>query len=145
MRSSYLEENSGVSNFKLKYEEVAAARTLTELDSGKVFGINQASAYEITLPLAASAGAGARALFAEGRDIWLSAALPSHRRAATDQKRVARAVRSRRHHPVADCHHCTGESRDRQAERVGADAVPEAAGGRLGRYGLEGHGQGNVR
>ena len=63
MRSSYLEENSGVSNFKLKYEEVAAARTLTELDSGKVFGINQASAYEITLPLAASAGAGWNAKF----------------------------------------------------------------------------------
>lgn len=63
MRSSYLEENSGVSNFKLKYEVIAAARTLTELDSGKVFGINQASAYEITLPLAATAGAGWNAKF----------------------------------------------------------------------------------
>ena len=57
-RASYLEQNSGVSDFKLKYEEIAAARTLTAADSGKVFGVNQASAYEITLPLAASAGAG---------------------------------------------------------------------------------------
>ena len=57
-RSSYLEVNSGVSDFKLKYEEISAARTLTAADSGKVFGVNQASAYEITLPLAASAGAG---------------------------------------------------------------------------------------
>ena len=57
-RASYLEQNSGVSDFKLKYEEIAAARTLTAADSGKVFGVNQASAYEITLPLAATAGAG---------------------------------------------------------------------------------------
>ena len=57
-KSAYLEVNSGVSNFKQKYEEIAAARTLTAADSGKVFGVNQASAYEITLPLAASAGAG---------------------------------------------------------------------------------------
>ena len=58
-KSAYLEVNSGVSNLKLKYEEIVAARTLTAADSGKVFGINQASgAYEITLPLAASAGAG---------------------------------------------------------------------------------------
>jgi hypothetical protein len=57
-RASYLEQNSGVSDMKLKYEEIAAARTLTAADSGKVFGVNQASAYEITLPLAASAGAG---------------------------------------------------------------------------------------
>jgi len=58
-KSAYLEVNSGVSNLKLKYEEIVAARTLTAADSGKVFGINQSSgAYEITLPLAASAGAG---------------------------------------------------------------------------------------
>ena len=57
-KSAYLEVNSGVSNLILKYEEIAAARTLTAADSGKVFGVNQASAYEITLPLAASAGAG---------------------------------------------------------------------------------------
>ena len=57
-KSAYLEVNSGVSNLKLKYEEIAAARTLTAADSGKVFGVNQASAYEITLPLAATAGAG---------------------------------------------------------------------------------------
>ena len=57
-RASYLEVNSGASNFKQKYEEISAARTLTAADSGKVFGVNQASAYEITLPLAASAGAG---------------------------------------------------------------------------------------
>ena len=57
-RAAYLEQNSGVSDMKLKYEQIAAARTLTAADSGKVFGVNQASAYEITLPLAASAGAG---------------------------------------------------------------------------------------
>ena len=62
-RASYLEVNSGVSNFKEKYEEISAARTLTAADSGKVFGINQASAYEITLPLAASAGPGWNAKF----------------------------------------------------------------------------------
>ena len=62
-RASYLEQNSGVSDMKLKYEEIAAARTLTAADSGKVFGVNQASAYEITLPLAASAGAGWNAKF----------------------------------------------------------------------------------
>jgi hypothetical protein len=62
-RASYLEQNSGVSDFKLKYEEIAAARTLTAADSGKVFGVNQASAFEITLPLAASAGAGWNAKF----------------------------------------------------------------------------------
>jgi len=62
-RNSYLEVNSGVSDFKLKYEEISAARTLTAADSGKVFGVNQASAYEITLPLAASAGAGWNAKF----------------------------------------------------------------------------------
>ncbi len=62
-RASYLEQNSGVSDFKLKYEEIAAARTLTAADSGKVFGVNQASAYEITLPLAATAGAGWNAKF----------------------------------------------------------------------------------
>ena len=57
-RAAYLEQNSGVSDMKLKYEQIAAARTLTAADSGKVFGVNQASAYEITLPLAATAGAG---------------------------------------------------------------------------------------
>ena len=57
-KSAYLEVNSGVSDFKQKYEEIAAARTLTAADSGKVFGVTQASAQEITLPLAASAGAG---------------------------------------------------------------------------------------
>ena len=62
-RNAYLEQNSGVSDFKLKYEEIAAAKTLTAADSGKVFGINQASAYEITLPLAATAGAGWNAKF----------------------------------------------------------------------------------
>ena len=62
-RASYLEVNSGVSDFKLKYEEIAAARTLTAADSGKVFGVNQASDYEITLPLAATAGAGWNAKF----------------------------------------------------------------------------------
>ena len=58
MRSSYLEQNSGSSDLKLKYEQISAARTLVAADSGKVFGINQASAYEITLPLAATAGIG---------------------------------------------------------------------------------------
>ena len=56
-KSAYLEVNSGVSNLK-KIRRNCAARTLTAADSGKVFGVNQASAYEITLPLAASAGAG---------------------------------------------------------------------------------------
>jgi hypothetical protein len=59
MRSAYLEQNSGVSDIANKYEVITVARTLTAADSGKVFGIDQDSgAYEITLPLAATAGAG---------------------------------------------------------------------------------------
>ena len=59
MRADYLNENSGVSDLANKYEVITVARTLTAADSGKVFGIDQDSgAYEITLPLAATAGAG---------------------------------------------------------------------------------------
>jgi len=59
MRSAYLEQNSGVSDIANKYEVITVARTLTAADSGKVFGVDQDSgAYEITLPLAATAGAG---------------------------------------------------------------------------------------
>ena len=57
MRSDILNDNSGVSNVNKKFEIIASARTLTADDSGKVFGIDQDSgAYEITLPLAATAG-----------------------------------------------------------------------------------------
>ena len=59
MRSAYLEQNSGVSDIANKYEVITVARTLTAADSGKVFGVDQDSgAYEITLPLAATVGAG---------------------------------------------------------------------------------------
>tara|TARA_Y100000401_G_scaffold113011_1_gene113163 strand:- start:415 stop:843 length:429 start_codon:yes stop_codon:yes gene_type:complete len=58
MLTDYLNENSGVSDLASKYEVINAARTLTAADSGKVFGIEQDSAYEITLPLAAAAGQG---------------------------------------------------------------------------------------
>jgi len=53
MRSDYLNNNSSASSTGLnnKFEVISAARTLDSADSGKVFGINQASAYEITLPL----------------------------------------------------------------------------------------------
>ena len=52
MRSDYLNNNSSASSVGLnaKFEEISAARTLDSADSGKVFGVNQASAYEITLP-----------------------------------------------------------------------------------------------
>ena len=52
MRSDYLNNNSSASSIgrNEKFEVIAAARTLDSNDSGKVFGINQASAYEITLP-----------------------------------------------------------------------------------------------
>ena len=63
MRADYLNNNSGKADFKLKVETVNAAKTLTALDSGKVFMIQQDSAYEITLPLAATAGAGWHAKF----------------------------------------------------------------------------------
>ena len=63
MRADYLNNNSGKADFKLKVETVNAAKTLTALDSGKVFMIQQDSAYEITLPLAATAGAGWNAKF----------------------------------------------------------------------------------
>ena len=63
MRSSYLEQNSGVSDLKLKVENISAARTLTAADSGKIFTIDQGSAFSITLPTAAAAGAGWHAKF----------------------------------------------------------------------------------
>ena len=63
MRADYLNNNSGKSDLKLKLEIINAAKTLTALDSGKVFMIQQDSAYEITLPLAATAGAGWNAKF----------------------------------------------------------------------------------
>jgi hypothetical protein len=52
MRSDYLNNNSSASSVGLnaKFEEISAARTLDSADSGKVLGVNQASAYEITLP-----------------------------------------------------------------------------------------------
>ena len=58
MLTDHLNENSGVSDLASKYEVINAARTLTAADSGKVFGVEQDSAYEITLPLAAAAGQG---------------------------------------------------------------------------------------
>jgi|TARA_Y100000592_G_scaffold21275_1_gene32784 hypothetical protein len=63
MRADYLNNNSGKADLKLKVETINAAKTLTALDSGKVFMIQQDSAYEITLPLAATAGAGWHAKF----------------------------------------------------------------------------------
>ena len=62
-RASYLEVNSGVSNFKVKVENVVAARTLTANDSGKVFTLDQDGTFDITLPTAAAAGAGWHAKF----------------------------------------------------------------------------------
>lgn len=57
MRADYLNENSGQSgNFKLKVESIAASRTLTEADSGKVFICSQAGAYDVTLPATSVAG-----------------------------------------------------------------------------------------
>ena len=63
MRSAYLEPNSGVSDVRKKVKVVNAALTLTAADSGSVFCIQQDSAYSITLPLAAVAGAGWNAKF----------------------------------------------------------------------------------
>jgi len=63
MRADYLNNNSGKADLKLKVETINAAKTLTALDSGKVFMVQQDSAYEITLPLAATAGAGWHAKF----------------------------------------------------------------------------------
>ena len=47
-------------------KKVAAATVLTPADSGSLIVINQASAYEITLPLAADAGAGWNCQFVIG-------------------------------------------------------------------------------
>jgi len=47
-------------------EAIAAAKTLVAADTGKVFFINQASAYAITLPNAVDAGAGWNAEFILG-------------------------------------------------------------------------------
>ena len=62
-RASYLEQNSGSSKFKLKVENVTAARTLTANDSGKIFTLDQDASFNITLPTAANAGAGWHAKF----------------------------------------------------------------------------------
>jgi len=47
----------------IETETIAAAKTLTAGDSGKTFFINQASAYEITLPLMSAIEAGWNATF----------------------------------------------------------------------------------
>ena len=47
----------------IENETIAAAKTLTNEDSGKTFFINQASAYEITLPLMSTITAGWNATF----------------------------------------------------------------------------------
>jgi len=60
MRSDFLNNNSSASDRGLnaKFEVISAARTLDSNDSGKVFGINQASAYEITLPIVSAVDQG---------------------------------------------------------------------------------------
>tara|TARA_R100001460_G_scaffold14442_2_gene32328 strand:- start:1407 stop:1835 length:429 start_codon:yes stop_codon:yes gene_type:complete len=63
MLTDYLNENSGASDVAKKWVIINEAKTLTAQDSGKCFGVEQDSAYEITLPLAADAGAGWNAKF----------------------------------------------------------------------------------
>ena len=47
--------NAGTVSSRKSVEAVSAATTLTQADSGKVFNINQASVYAITLPTATTA------------------------------------------------------------------------------------------
>ena len=47
-------------------EDIAAAKTLVKNDAGKTFFINQASAYEITLPLMSTISSGWNATFIIG-------------------------------------------------------------------------------
>jgi|TARA_R110000824_G_scaffold107621_5_gene253999 hypothetical protein len=56
MRSAYLEENSGYTDGHLKkVEEIKVARTLTQVDSGKIFTLSSAGgAFTITLPTASN-------------------------------------------------------------------------------------------
>ena len=63
MLTDYLNPNSGASDVAKKWEIINAAKTLSSEDSGKCFGVEQDSAYEITLPKAADAGAGWNAKF----------------------------------------------------------------------------------
>ena len=60
MRSDFLNNNSSASQAGLnaKFEVISSARTLDAMDSGKVFGVDQDSAYEITLPLVSAVGPG---------------------------------------------------------------------------------------
>ena len=60
MRSDFLNNNSSASQAGLnaKFEVISSARTLDAMDSGKVFGVDQDSAYEITLPLVSTVGPG---------------------------------------------------------------------------------------
>tara|TARA_R100000501_G_scaffold17553_1_gene32895 strand:+ start:22 stop:477 length:456 start_codon:yes stop_codon:yes gene_type:complete len=53
MRSDYLNDNSGVTNFDNKVEFLEASRTLTASDSGKVLVLNVAGGLTVTLPSAA--------------------------------------------------------------------------------------------
>ena len=53
-------------NTRKNVVNVDAAKTLIASDSGSVFNINQASAYEITLPLASTLEAGWNATFVVG-------------------------------------------------------------------------------
>ena len=63
MRSDALNNNSGASGAQAKFGIINSAKTLTASDSGMVYGVQQDSAYEITLPKAADAGSGWNAKF----------------------------------------------------------------------------------
>ena len=67
MLTDYLNPNSGASDVAKKWEIINAAKTLSSEDSGKCFGVEQDSAYEITLPKAADAGAGWNASWSRWR------------------------------------------------------------------------------
>ena len=50
MRSAYLEQNSGVSDVKIKIKKVVADITLVDADSGSILLCNPTATTTITLP-----------------------------------------------------------------------------------------------
>ena len=67
---------------------VAAAKTLTADDSGSVFNINQASAYEITLPLSTTIADGWNATFVIGTVAANAVTIANH----TDEDKIVGGI-----------------------------------------------------
>jgi len=75
-------------NTRKNIVDVAAAKTLIASDSGSVFNINQASAYEITLPLSTTIEKGWNATFVIGTAAANAVTIANH----TDEDKIIGGV-----------------------------------------------------